>query len=98
MRLTLSEALRDDVTALESGVYQLLPHKDLSGRRLLYYAPWRHTREGYDTDSMVRVLRSRLARNTSCFMALLRITNDRNDCHIDTGALVSHGDHLARMS
>jgi len=53
MRMTLSEALRDDLVALETGIYYLLPHLDLSGRRLLYFAPWRHTREGYDTDSLV---------------------------------------------
>lgn len=53
--MTLSEALRDDLTALEAGVYCLLPQLDLSGRRLLYFAPWRHTREGYDSDSLVNV-------------------------------------------
>lgn len=51
--MTLSEALRDDMDALNAGVYYLLPHLDLSGRRLLYITPWRHTRENYDTDSLV---------------------------------------------
>ena len=51
--LTLSEALRNDVTALETGFYCLLPHKDLSGRQIFYLEPRRHTGTGYSSDSLV---------------------------------------------
>lgn len=51
--LTLSEALRDDFAAIEAGVYCLLPHKDLSGRQLIYLEPHRHTGEGYTSESLV---------------------------------------------
>lgn len=53
LRMTLSEALRDDMVALEAGIYLLLPFKDLSGRQLMYFNPHRHTREGYNSDSLV---------------------------------------------
>lgn len=55
LRMSLSEALSDDLVAIQAGVYSLLPH-DLSGRRILYIAQWRHTRKGYDTDSLVSLL------------------------------------------
>jgi len=53
MRMTLSEALCDDLVALEAGVYLLLPHADTSGRKLLYWEPHRHTRQGYTSESLV---------------------------------------------
>jgi len=53
MRMTLSEALKDDLVALEAGMYTILPHPDLSGRPLLYMEPQCHTREGYSSESMV---------------------------------------------
>jgi len=53
MRLTLSEALRDDLVALEAGVYSLLPHRDASNRQLMYLVPRNHTGEGYSSESMV---------------------------------------------
>jgi hypothetical protein len=52
-RMILSEALRDDIVALEAGVFSILPHRDLSGRHILFVHPTRHSREGYDTDSLV---------------------------------------------
>ena len=53
MRMTLSEALCDDLAALETGMFCLLPRLDLSGRQILYLDPSRHSREGYTSDSMV---------------------------------------------
>jgi hypothetical protein len=53
MRMTLSEAMRDDLTALETGFYCLLPHVDLSGRQIIYLEPHRHTKEGYTPESLV---------------------------------------------
>lgn len=52
--MTLAEALRDDVVALETGLFWLLPSQDLSGRPILYSCPSRHTGEGYSAQSMVR--------------------------------------------
>ena len=51
--MTLSEALRDDLTALETGFYCLLPNKDLSGRQILYLEPRRHSGTGYTSESLV---------------------------------------------
>jgi len=53
MRMTLSEALRDDMVALETGMFCLLPWLDASGRQVLYLDPSCHTREGYTSDSLV---------------------------------------------
>ena len=53
MRMTLSEGLRDDLVALDTGVYTLLSRRDLSGRQILYMEPRCHTREGYSSESMV---------------------------------------------
>jgi len=53
MPMTLSEALRDDLVALEVGWLRLLPKLDASGRQLLITEPARHKREGYTTESMV---------------------------------------------
>jgi len=51
--MTLSEALRDDLVALQAGVCCILPYLDLSGRHLLFMEPTRHTREGYTSQSIV---------------------------------------------
>lgn len=56
MRMTLSEALRGDIVALEAGMCCLLPNPDLSGRQLLYISPKSHTREGYTSASMLRAI------------------------------------------
>jgi hypothetical protein len=53
MRMTLGEALRDDLVALETCVFCLLPQLDASGRQVLYLDPSRHTREGYTSESLV---------------------------------------------
>ena len=53
LRMTLNEALRDDLVALETGVQQILPHLDSSGRQMVFCDLHRHTREGYTTDSLV---------------------------------------------
>jgi len=55
MRMALSEALRDDLVALEAGVFCMLPRLDASGRQVLYLDPSRHTREGYTSDSLVSI-------------------------------------------
>jgi hypothetical protein len=56
LRLTLSEALRDDVAALRSGVYALLPQLDLSGRPLLYMNPSRNNGIGFTAESLLRAI------------------------------------------
>ena len=54
MRMTLSEALRDDLDAIESGVLCLLPHLDSSGRQLVFFEPHRRSGELYSSESLVR--------------------------------------------
>jgi hypothetical protein len=53
LRMSLSQALRDDLVALETGVQQILPHLDSSGRQLIFWDIRRHTREGYTSESLV---------------------------------------------
>ena len=53
-RMTLSEALREDLVALEAACKCLLPGVDASGRPIIFFNPPRHTREGYTSESMVR--------------------------------------------
>jgi len=52
-RMSLAEALNDDILALEAGLFCLLPSRDTSGRLIVYVDPSRHTREGYSAESMV---------------------------------------------
>ena len=52
-RMTLSEAVRDDLVALKAGVFNLLPKPDVSGRQMAYVALTRHTMDGYDSESLV---------------------------------------------
>jgi len=54
LRLTLSEALRGDLAALKAGVFRLLPHKDLNGRRLLFLEASRHSKVCCTTESLMR--------------------------------------------
>lgn len=56
MEMTLSEALKDDIVALEAGVYHLLPLKDLSGRQVIFEILHNHTGVGYTSDSLVSCL------------------------------------------
>lgn len=56
LSMTLAEALKDDLVALDSCVYTLLPYPDRSGRQILYMEPHRHSRKGYDSESMVNRL------------------------------------------
>ena len=53
MKMTLSEALCDDQTALQVGWIQLLPKVDASGRQMLYFEPARHKKKGYTSESIV---------------------------------------------
>jgi len=55
MRMALSEALRDDLAAIEAGVVRLLPHLDSFGRQLIYLVPHNHTGVGYSSESLVSV-------------------------------------------
>ena len=64
--MTLSEALRDDLVALETCMLRLLPGLDTSGRQLLFWDPSRHTREGYTSESMVRSVIKKYARLYFC--------------------------------
>lgn len=52
--MTLSEALKDDLVALEAGVTRLLPRLDSSGRQIVLIEPHLHTRQDYSSESMVR--------------------------------------------
>jgi hypothetical protein len=54
LRMTLSEALRDDLDAIEDGVFCLLPRLDLSGRPLLFLDPKRRSDGRYSSESLVR--------------------------------------------
>ena len=54
--MTLSEALRDDIAALEAGVFRLLPKPDAYGRPLLFLEVARHTLIGYTSESLVRAV------------------------------------------
>eukprot|EP00571_Detonula_confervacea_P006130 CAMPEP_0172314744 /NCGR_PEP_ID=MMETSP1058-20130122/23296_1 /TAXON_ID=83371 /ORGANISM="Detonula confervacea, Strain CCMP 353" /LENGTH=498 /DNA_ID=CAMNT_0013028685 /DNA_START=66 /DNA_END=1562 /DNA_ORIENTATION=+ len=53
-----SGALKDeDALALDRGVIQLLPQKDLDGHALIFYDPSRHdTKSCYSNESMLRVI------------------------------------------
>jgi hypothetical protein len=53
MRMTLSEALKDDLDTIKDGVFCVLPIKDSSGRQLLHLEPGRKS-DGVPTDSLVR--------------------------------------------
>jgi hypothetical protein len=53
LRMTLSEALRDDLVAVDACLNRPLPHLDKAGRQLFLTEPHRHTREGYTSESMV---------------------------------------------
>ena len=54
MRMTLSEALRDDLDAIEAGVFRMLPHLDSSGRQILFLDPSRRSGDLYSSESLVR--------------------------------------------
>lgn len=51
--MKLSGALREDLVAIQTGLYTLLPHPDVSGRPILFMEPRCHTRERYTSESMV---------------------------------------------
>lgn len=53
MRMTLGEALKDDLEAIEDGVFCLLPFKDSSGRQLLHLEPGRKSDGQYSSGSLV---------------------------------------------
>jgi len=53
MRMTLSEALRDDLAAIEDGICCLLPFKDSSGRELIFMEACRRRIENYTSESLV---------------------------------------------
>ena len=53
LRMTIGEALKYDLVALETGFYRLLPKLDVSGRPVIFCVPSTHTREGYTSESQV---------------------------------------------
>lgn len=59
--MTLSGALSDDLAAMETGMFQILPRLDLSGRALLFVDSHRNTRRGYSSESMVSVAEKLIA-------------------------------------
>ena len=63
MRMTLSEALRDDREAVEDGVAILLPHLDSFGRQILYLEPHRRSYGRYSSESLVRTVKLSLFRH-----------------------------------
>jgi len=67
MRMILSEALQDDLVALEAGVWCLLPNLDACGRQILYLDVARHTLNGYTSESMVSdICRHDICRHVIC--------------------------------
>jgi hypothetical protein len=56
MRMTMTEALRDDLVAIEEGVLFLLPLVDLSGRLLLFIEPHRRQADQYSSESLLRAI------------------------------------------
>lgn len=53
-KMTLSEIFNEqDMTALESSAFRLLPLTDCSERQLILFDPCSHTREGYKTVNVV---------------------------------------------
>ena len=54
LRMTLDEALCDDLAAVVACFFRPLPRLDASGRQLIFLEPSGHTREGYTSESMVR--------------------------------------------
>ena len=89
LRMTLGEALCDDLVALRTGVFSLLPYSDASGRRIVFFHPHLHTRKGYTTESMVsglecRMFSSSFDSNEICFFVSV------------ASILVFDGNHCAR--
>ena len=70
--MTITGALCDDLVALQTGFVLPLPKVDASGRQLLFYVPARHNREGYTSESMVRILTAMYY--DYCFLTSLTIT------------------------
>ena len=56
--MQLSEALRDDLDAIEDGVFVILPHLDMSGRIIQFLEPYRRREGRYSSQSLVRSPRS----------------------------------------
>lgn len=56
MRMTLSDALADDLAAIEDGVVTILNQRDVSGRQILYTQPNRRREGLYSSESLVRTL------------------------------------------
>lgn len=54
MSMTLSEALREDVPTLQSGVFSLIPQRDSSGRNIIYRDQSRRNVLKHSTESLVR--------------------------------------------
>lgn len=77
MRMTLSEALKDDIDAINDGVFCVLPTKDSSGRQLLHLEPGRKS-DGIPTDSLVRC---RFSKHRICHCPHQSKSHIRTRCH-----------------
>jgi hypothetical protein len=96
LRMTLSEALCDDLVALETCACRLLPHLDTSGRQILLWEPLCHTREGYTSESMVSVVLSRLLSYKMCAVVLLCISLNLISGLVAPRSLVCHRGNCER--
>lgn len=95
LRMTLNEALRYDIVALEACMLCLLPKQDSSGRQILYMDPSRHTEDDYTSDSLVRNYKRYLVFELLC--ELLPRTHAVNSHHHATAPfyLVRNGGSCA---
>lgn len=88
-RMTISEALsQEDIVALESGVFRLLPFVDCSGRQIIVIEISRDTRYGYSFENLVSsvavALLINVAFDTWKFSHVIV-------CSLDTCHVVHHG-------
>ena len=74
LQMTLSEALSDDVKAIEAGMFTILPHPDMSERPLVFIEPPRNTRQGYTPESLVCGL--------VCDVPIICYTTEELTCHL----------------
>lgn len=56
MRMTLNGALRDDLSTIQAGIFSILPHRDASGRILLFRHMARRVPEQHSPESVVRAV------------------------------------------
>lgn len=93
--MMLSEALSNDIPSLQAGVFMLLPHRDLSGRHLIYVEGTRLSSVEYDPDSMVCDILcvGLLVRSNNAYA---KVFTTHITCCIGSGVLVFDGDCSTR--